>query len=297
MSLVNRSNRVLVVAPPPKEVADRRRHELREFLKVRREALQPEDVDLPRGERRLVKGLRREEVATLAGVGLSWYTWLEQGREINVSENALSRIATALRLSDADRTYLFSLAGLAKQNRSELAATLPPELVGVIDGYRWPAAVLSPVFDLIHANRLASFIYGVHEAVEPFPENQIWQTLKNPRRHSLLVDYGQEARHFVSLFRLISAAHVGEERFERLVEHFRAESELFREVWASGLSDPPTPRSIRLRHPDIGEASVRVVRLPLTHDGVGIAFFLNPENAETAEAFNNLRARLENSIP
>lgn len=255
--------------------------------------LQPEDFDLPRGQRRLAKGLRREELATIAGVGLTWYTWLEQGRDINVSDTALSRIATALRLSDTDREYLFSLAGLVKQRRSELSVSLPSELVGVIDGYSWPAAVLSPMFDVIHANRLAHYIYSADKNVGPYPDNQICQVLRNPHRKRLLVDYEQEARHFVALFRMVSAAHVGEDYFEELVNYFMEDSELFRDVWSSRISDPPTPRTVRLRRDDIGDLSVRVVRLPLIHDNIGIAFFLNPDNEETAAALTALKARLE----
>lgn len=248
---------------------------------------------MPRGERRLVKGLRREEVASVAGVGLTWYTWLEQGREITVSETALSRISTALKLSETDRRYLFSLAGLSKFPRSELAASLPQELETVIDGYIWPAAALTPTFDLIYANRVARRIYAMDDPVGPFFSNQVWQTLKSPHRRLLLVDFEQEARHFISLFRSISAAHVGERHYDRLVESLSAESEIFREVWARATPEAPVPRSIRLRHVDLGEALVRVVRLPLVHDDVGIAFFLSPENDATAAALTKLRKQID----
>ena len=109
----------LLVFPLPLSGATRMQHsrqrtELKAFLRSRRAALAPEAVGLPRGGRRLTPGLRREEVAALAEVGLTWYTWLEQGRAINVSAAALARIARALRLDATDEAYLFSLAGLAR---------------------------------------------------------------------------------------------------------------------------------------------------------------------------------------
>src|SRR5947209_20590208 len=89
------------------------RTELSDFLKSRRARISPETVGLPPGRRRRTPGLRREEVADLAGVGLTWYTWLEQGRDIRVSPEVLSAIARALRLEPAERAHLFRLAGHA----------------------------------------------------------------------------------------------------------------------------------------------------------------------------------------
>src|ERR1041385_2784026 len=89
-----------------------RRAEVREFLRVRRQALSPEAFGLPRGKRRRIPGLRREELASLAGVGVTWYTWLEQGRDIRVSPETLLRISRALRLSPTDIEYLFTLCEL-----------------------------------------------------------------------------------------------------------------------------------------------------------------------------------------
>ena len=108
------------------------RNELKAFLRTRRAMLTPEAVGLPRGTRRLTPGLRREEVATLADVGLTWYTWLEQGRDINVSAAALTRIARALSLSATDETYLFSLMGLSRTEVSEHHFTLPPVTGSVV---------------------------------------------------------------------------------------------------------------------------------------------------------------------
>ncbi|MFD0347446.1 helix-turn-helix domain-containing protein [Kitasatospora aburaviensis] len=115
--------------PGRKEQKDRRRTELARFLKACRARVTPEDVGLPPGLRRRTPGLRREEVAQLAGVGVTWYTWLEQGRPINASEQVLAAVARALRLDGTEREHLFRLAGLSPtswRSRSRRCWTRPP---------------------------------------------------------------------------------------------------------------------------------------------------------------------------
>ena len=96
---------------PVETAADVRRHELAAFLRSRRERITPEQVGLPLSGRRRTPGLRREEVAQLAGVGVTWYTWLEQGRDINASEQVLAAIAATLLLDPYERAHLYTLAG------------------------------------------------------------------------------------------------------------------------------------------------------------------------------------------
>ena len=117
--------------PPPAEVAPgslagHRRRELAEFLRTRRSRLRPEDIGLPPGVRRRTPGLRREEVAQDAGVGVTWYTWLEQGRPIKASEQVLDAVARALRLDDAEREHMYQLADLpVKVSTSPVRAVSP----------------------------------------------------------------------------------------------------------------------------------------------------------------------------
>src|SRR5437867_2813016 len=100
---------ILVSAAPPKSNGAPRRAELADFLRTRREAIHPEEVGLPGGGRRRTPGLRREEVAQLAGVGTTWYTWLEQGRDVRASASVLEAIAGALELTPAERAHLILL--------------------------------------------------------------------------------------------------------------------------------------------------------------------------------------------
>src|SRR5271167_2546339 len=128
-----------------------RRGELAAFLRSRRERITPEDVGLPGGHRRRTAGLRREEVAQLAGVGVTWYTWLEQGRPIRASVQVLDAVARTLRLDAVERQHLFRLADVpgAAAPASCDECTLPPEVQRILDSVQYPASVLTERFDLL----------------------------------------------------------------------------------------------------------------------------------------------------
>src|SRR5919197_6326252 len=130
--------------------SDTTRAELSEFLRSRRARLSPATVGLPRRSRRRTPGLRREEVADLSGVGVTWYTWLEQGREIRVSPEVLTGIASALQLEPAERAHLFRLAGHAPPAPAPAAAIVSPRLQRVLDHWDpFPAHVAGRRRDLL----------------------------------------------------------------------------------------------------------------------------------------------------
>src|SRR5262245_22949812 len=125
-----------MTSPAPAAAPDRRRAELREFLRSRRARVSPEQAGLPDGGRRRTPGLRREEVAVLAAVGVSWYTWLEQGRDITVSAEVLDAISRVLLLDGAERAHLYRLAGLNPPAPQPAPARLAvPELQHVLDAW------------------------------------------------------------------------------------------------------------------------------------------------------------------
>src|SRR5215831_10548683 len=111
---------------PPHTTDDVRRHELGTFLRSRRERVSPEQVGLPPSRRRRTPGLRREEVAQLAGIGITWYTWLEQGRDINASPQVLDAIARTLLFDGHERAHLFTLAGSADATGAGDCQSIPP---------------------------------------------------------------------------------------------------------------------------------------------------------------------------
>ncbi|RKQ84827.1 helix-turn-helix protein [Solirubrobacter pauli] len=218
------------VTPPPT-----RRSELAAFLRSRRARIRPEDVGLPDGgTRRRTPGLRREELAALAGVGVSWYTWLEQGRDINASPQVLDAIARALRLDDAERGTLYALA------RTEMPLATEPsddavavELAQLVDAmHPHPAYLIGPMTRILAWNDAASRIFG--EAFDQPAESRSllhWFFVHRPDPQNPL--WESTARGTVARFRAEHARHAGEHDYEQLVESLRARSEPFARWWDS----------------------------------------------------------------
>src|SRR5262249_28544986 len=240
-----------------------RRSELKAFLRTRRAALTPERKGISPGQRRLTPGLRREEVATLANVGLTWYTWLEQGREINVSANTLRRVSQALKLSASDEIYLFKLAGLpapAASPRDEIKDLSIWQ--NLLDGFTaGPAVMFDRAFDVLAYNGLWDLIYRFDDYDGPFARNHVYRLFAEPRRRRLYADYDAVAHNMVGLLRAHYADHVGDPRFEELVDALRAVSPEFTRLWDDRLTQPLETFALRLRHETLGLLALDAVRL------------------------------------
>jgi transcriptional regulator with XRE-family HTH domain len=232
-----------------------RRAELADFLRTRREALRPEDVGLPGGGRRRTPGLRREEVAQLAGVGTTWYTWLEQARDVRASVSVLEALAAALDLTPAERSHLI-LLGRGEQTAPERgpAETLEPELVRLIENLGPnPACIIGRRWDMLAWNRGYLAVFGDPPALSDGRRNLIWNLFMDPGLRKLLTDWERGSRSAVARFRSDSARHVGDPDFEALIDALREGSRAFRERWerhevaTSGIG-----RKV-LRHPTAGK--------------------------------------------
>ncbi|WP_084165389.1 helix-turn-helix domain-containing protein [Skermanella stibiiresistens] len=132
---------------------------LSDFIRQCRERTSPESVGLPQVRRRRTRGLRREEVATLAGVGLTWYTWFEQGRDIAVSDDFLHRLARGLQLDRAEREHLFALAGRETFSDGSESAELPQSLVRMIGGLDQAAYIMNSSWDVLAHNEAARTLF------------------------------------------------------------------------------------------------------------------------------------------
>lgn len=266
-----------------------RRSELKQFLKAKRALIAPESIGLPRGTRRSTSGLRREEVAALAGVGLTWYTWLEQGRPIHPSHDLIRRIGVALHLSPADQAYLFKLSGLQHPQLPPADWHAEPSLMRLLDTYPAPAFVIDDIFNMLASNRLANQLYGLDEGeVQKAPEfqrNHLWQIFMNPARRALYVDFEQDVHKIVALFRLSAALHIGEPRYERLVAALLECSPDFLAFWEERETAPPSPITIRMRHPVFGNLQVHSVRLPVEGSLATMIVFVVPADDRTRQAF------------
>jgi len=266
----------------------RQRTELKAFLRARRAALPPEAVGLSRGARRLTPGLRREEVAALAEVGITWYTWLEQGRAINVSAAALTRIAQALKLSATDEAYLFHLAGLPHAEPVTRRIVLPPSLQGLLDLYQAPAFVIDPLFDVLAFNAMADRLYRFDGFHGRFAQNHLWNAFMNPARRALYAPcYEPGLLNLLGVFRMNHAAHPDDPRFAVLIDALGEASPLFVELWERQEVAPLRAWNAHFSHPEFGEVRVHSNRFPLRDgkaDGA-VAFFFVPEDAATAQSF------------
>jgi transcriptional regulator with XRE-family HTH domain len=210
------------------------RQELSEFLKTRRARLGPADVGLPSGNGRRLRGLRREEVAVLAGVGLTWYTWLEQGREIQVSTSFLENLARALRLSEAERIHLFALA---QHRQPPLAPSpFPPEALAkvqtILDTINSPAYARNSRFDVLAWNSANTEMFGDFASMQEKERNIIRLMFSRPYYRHTMLNWEDDARALVAKFRLNYGQVAGSIEFSSFVQEMIAHSEDFRRMWA-----------------------------------------------------------------
>jgi transcriptional regulator with XRE-family HTH domain len=259
-----------------------RRHELRDFLRSRRARLTPSDVGLAVDGRRRTPGLRREEVAVLANVGLSWYTWLEQGKDINVSERVLDAVSQALRLSHAERAHLYHLAGLPPPVR--VAEPFGPDVRGLrmlAEGWSPnPAYVLDRHWNVVAANVVAQRSFNL---AAPH-ENCL---------HSFFLESGvtefypqeeQLARELVAQLRAQVARYPDDRVLEQLVLELSANSDRFVALWElQELVETPL-RSLWFRHPVAGVLSFEQMSLtPVDRPDHRLMLYTPDPESDTAE--------------
>jgi transcriptional regulator with XRE-family HTH domain len=269
---------------------DTRRRELRDFLMAHRSSISPASVGLSAGGRRRTAGLRREELATIAGVSATWYTWLEQGRDIKVSADTLGRIAVALRLTPTDTAYLFSLA-LVAQPRSP-AFDRPTEwqqsFQPLMDAFRGPAFLVDPCWDVEAFNRIADSIYGFGEHTDALGRNHMWRFFMDPERRALYADWKAVAQDAVGILRSAYARRVGDPRFEEVLRSLMVDSEEFRTLWIAQHTAPLTPERIRLLIPEFGEVAVSSTRLSVPGRDDYLLVLLPPADKASAAVMDRL---------
>ncbi|MHB8618509.1 MAG: helix-turn-helix transcriptional regulator [Chloroflexota bacterium] len=209
-----------------------RRKELADFLRTRRQRLRPDELGLPSTKRRRTPGLRREELAYLAGVGVTWYTWLEQGRPIRVSAQVLESVAAALLLDSTERRHLFALADdlqLPTAGGSNLVRSALQQLLDQQEPS--PAYVMGSRWDVLAWNHAASAVLADFEAIPVEDRNMVWLLFTDTRFRRLLVDWEAHAQAVLAQFRTDCGFHVGERRFANMIDRLRATSPEFGTWW------------------------------------------------------------------
>lgn len=234
-------------------VGDLHRTQLSEFLKNCRGRLSPAEVGLPETLRRRTPGLRREDVAALAGVSLTWYTWLEQGREVRASERVLENISTTLRLTNDERDYLFSLV----QSRpaplaSSSAAEAPESIVRMINNLNVPALIMTMRWDVIAWNPMTRVTFRDYGALTPNGRNLLRILLTDPIYQADAAQYDAMARRVLSKLRVDYSQAADDPVFDALIEEMISTCPIFAQLWGSTEISARSEGKHVFEHPHAG---------------------------------------------
>jgi transcriptional regulator with XRE-family HTH domain len=245
----------------------RPRRELGAFLRSRRERLSPEDLGLAPGARRRTPGLRREEVAQLAGVGVTWYTWLEQGRQINASVQVLDAVARTLRLDGTEQAHLYRLAGVpvVPAPEADRMCPLPPEVQTILDAlHPLPASVYNGRYDLVAWNQAYASLFPNLVRSPPGERNALWHLFVCPNCCNHFVNHETELPRMVATLRSAFARHPGEPAWTNFVHRLSVASPRFAAMWARQDVAEPTSHVKIYRHSAVGEVRLAATALSVT---------------------------------
>jgi transcriptional regulator with XRE-family HTH domain len=269
---------ILGLAPPPT-----RRDQLAEFLRHHRERTTPESLGLPANGRRRTPGLRREEVAQLAGVGLSWYTWLEQGRDITPSAGVLDALARVLDLDPPEHAHLFDLAGVAIPAAEDYPTEAPTELRAIVEGLAPnPAYLIGPRTDVLVWNAAAERVLGEPSRAPDGVQNLLWWMFTDPSRRG--PSWEDTARNTLARFRAAHARRYGDPAFRGLIEALLAASPAFAELWPRHeVLDSQLGTKV-IDHPRLGRLALHHLQsIPTSHPALRLTQFV-PVDAATRAA-------------
>ncbi|MEU4212650.1 helix-turn-helix transcriptional regulator [Streptomyces sp. NPDC026206] len=243
--------RFAVAAPTADDV---RRSELAAFLRSRRERITPEQAGLPRGPRRRTPGLRREEVAQLAAVGVTWYTWLEQARDITVSAQVLDSVARALMLDRGERGHLFALANSADPLSAAACPGITPALHAMMERLEpFPACVQNARYDILAYNRTYRHLLCDLDAIPPEDRNCLWLYFTDDDWRAGTADREEATRAMVAKFRASMAEHLSDPAWKCLLKRLQDASPEFRQLWARHeVAELTAYRTRHLLQPRVG---------------------------------------------
>jgi transcriptional regulator with XRE-family HTH domain len=241
--------------------------EIAEFLRARRARLRPQDVGLPDGSRRRTPGLRREEVAQLADISTTYYTFLEQGRDVRPSEQVLDSLGRALRLTPAERAHLHDLVHGPALDGAVAPDALLQSVAALVDRLDpWPAYVTGRRFDVLASNRAVRALWADWPSRPPEQRNVLWWTFLDPAAREALVDWESVARAELARFRAASARHPGDPGFAALIEQLQEGSAEARRWWPEHDVVPLSSGMKRIRHPALGVVEFHHVVLQVADD-------------------------------
>jgi PAS domain-containing protein len=207
------------------------RSELGDFLKSKRKSLRPADFGLCPSSTRRTTGLRREEVAEFASVGFTWYTWLEQGRDIHPSEDVLRRLTAVLQLNEIESRYVRTLCGRADRTSETAVSESGCPLQGVVDGVTFPACVRNACYDVLSWNEPFETLFGFRHGDSALERNFLWRLFAGRWPAIEIERWPEVARMFSADLRLHYGQSSRPEQFETIVTELRSQSTLFETWW------------------------------------------------------------------
>lgn len=261
---------------------NRKRKELADFLKTKRSKILPSQVGLPDGIRRRTPGLRREEVSYLAEIGLTWYTWLEQGRAIKVSPKILNKLSDILLLSKEERKYLFALA---HQN-------IPTELLTVqinidksiqsfIDSLELsPAYIIDQKWNILAWNNAACALFGDFYKKETEERNVVWLMFMDDFYRKLCVNWEEHAQDLVARFRSVYSRYIDDTWFSDFIKKMISESDEFNYWWSEHNIQSIDKIDKFFLHPVVGNLEFECIGLDISNN-TNLKVFIHTPCVET----------------
>ncbi|WP_410873350.1 helix-turn-helix transcriptional regulator [Nocardia sp. A7] len=278
-----------------RSVRTERRAQLGAFLKSRRAKIAPVDVGLPPGPRRRTPGLRREEVAQLSGIGVTWYTWLEQGRPINASVQVLDAVARTLGLDHAEKAHLYRLADVPSVAAAPSSTVIPPGLPVILDKLSpLPAVLLDSQYNvLVHNDAYRALFPGLTDSGSNVLRT-VFLTPEccNPYQHNI-----DDKRRMVAYLRGAYVRHLDDPTWQALVDELCVASSEFAGMWARNDVAVPVNLIKVVQHPAVGDLAMHLTMMALpASDGAWIQIFTPVDETEAAKLSELLamedRARL-----
>ncbi|MBM9508652.1 helix-turn-helix transcriptional regulator [Actinacidiphila acididurans] len=275
------------------------RQELADFLRSRRERRRPEDVGLAPGARRRTPGLRREEVATLAGLSVTWYTWLEQGRPIRGSRQVLGSLVGVLGLDEVETRHLFRLAGELPPDTPAVTpaatAAVPAPYAVLLDQLDPnPAFILDRRFDIVAWNRGCELLYTDVARFPAHRRNILWLMFTSDRLRATTDDWERDAAQTVALFRTQAGEDVLRPELAGLIAELQAESPDFARIWHRKDLAAFSSTARVFHHPALGPIELDYVKLHSPDAAHTVVAHLAPKNSALAA---RLAALLEGGCP
>ena len=264
---------------------------LADFLRHRRQALQPEDVGLGPGRRRRTPGLRREEVAALAHMSTDFYTRLEQRRGSRPSQQTIGALARALRLTLDERDHLLQLAGHIAPPRTRRSDHVSPALLRVLDGLDTPAQVVSDLGVTLEQNPLAEALLGVQTTHSGLARSMIYRWFTDPEERSRypVEDHELHSRHYTALLRGVQSRDPGDPDARELIGALLQHSPEFTQLWEEHEVALPAEAHKRIAHPTIGLIELDCLILTADNQTEKLVIFTATPGSEDAERLALLR--------